>query len=98
MNDNKNEDIKAIRFYSPRGMEYAVVAARPNTGAAIAFNRIAKKWNVSRNSYYQMVLSGDYKRISDEQAKSIYQDVPPDTSLLDEIDMLRGIGGNAEAE
>ncbi|GHV94983.1 hypothetical protein AGMMS50293_13030 [Spirochaetia bacterium] len=65
-----------------------VIATRPQTGSAIIFKNKQKVWAVSSIDYYQISSDGSYSVISQEQAQSVFGNIPPDTALLDRIDSI----------
>jgi hypothetical protein len=79
---------KQLKFFTrdPLGI---VIAAKPETGAAIVFNTSENKWYFAPKTYYQIINDTDFYEISTEQAQSIFKDILPDETLLDQLDSWR---------
>jgi hypothetical protein len=69
----------------------AIIATRPDTGSAIAFNSVEKKWNFSPRTYYQIIADTAFSGITEEKAKMEFEDNLPDEKLLDKLDSWRGL-------
>jgi hypothetical protein len=70
----------------------AIVATRPDTGSAIAFNSVEKKWDFSPRTYYQIIADTvAFSEITEEKAKMEFKNNLPDEKLLDKLDSFRGL-------
>ena len=81
--------MEELKFFATKD-DRIVIAARPDTGAAIIFRPNANKWGFSPQDYDQLTRGDEAMPISEEKAQSIYQNNIPDSALLDEIDLYSG--------
>jgi len=81
-----------LKYYSgiPMGV---VIAARPETGSAIAFKESECKWDYAPKDYRQIIADpANFEEITEVEARLVFNDIPPDENLLDSIDrLIKGI-------
>ena len=80
---------KKLEFFTKYDWEI-VIAARPKSGSTIIFNAPKNEWKIAHQDYFQIISDDTFEEISEEKAHSLYKDFPPDLTLLDELDNIRG--------
>jgi hypothetical protein len=79
-----------IRYFTRRYLLKMAIATRPQTGSAVVFNQGEQKWVAAPQDYFQIVADEYFERISKEEAREIFQDIPPD-DLLNKMNYLTAL-------